>query len=709
MKILSLIGVALLTNFAISQTDAPQQIAPTNPTFCGSTEQTQLIYEQHPEYKIQDSIDQAQFQIDYESFLQNYSPDERVTYRVPVVVHVVHLGGPENISNEQIYDGIEKLNLDFSMTNPDGVNTVAAFQGLRANADIEFVLATKDPNGNCHSGITRTYSSTTYDTGLSNGSHPIVEAVQAEHGNWPQNKYMSIFICIDPSGAAGYTYRPANWYPATGMYGGIILRHDYMGTIGTAGSYAKHTLSHEAGHWMNLAHPWGSTNSPGDSGNCSDDDGVSDTPNTIGWSSCNLSGNSCGSDDNVQNIMEYSYCSTMFTTGQAARMQTAIQSNTADRNNLWTNANLVATGTDVPNTSVCQVDFSSTNTVVCAGSSIDFSDLSYFGVTNRTWSFNGGSPSNSSDSVATIVYNTPGVYDVTLQISDGTNSTSATSTNYITVLPNPGTPLPYTEGFENLTTFPDNYNYFIENDDNGQTWEITSTASSLGSKSLKLNNYGTTGGTEDRFVSGPIDLSVLDASENFLITFDYAYNKRNSADLEKLRIYVSKDCGDTWSLRKNIQGDNLNSQTSSSAYTPSDKSEWTTVTIDNVTSSYYVSNFRYKIQFEGDGGNNIYIDNINLYPESWLSTTENSVENSISVYPNPTANSSTINYFSTGNDNVNISLFNVIGEKVVDVYSGAVNTGNNQFEINLENLPKGIYIVKISDSTGIHTVKLIKE
>ena len=288
MKIYSLLGIALLSNFAFSQNEAQQNVAPTDIEFCGHTTQTELIFEQHPEYKTQDSIDQVQFQIDYENFLQNdYSPDERVTYTIPVVVHVVHLGGDENISNEQIYDGIEKLNLDFSNTNPDGVNTVAAFQGLRANSDFVFKLATKDPNGNCHSGITRTFSNTTYDTGLSSGSHPIVEAVQAEHGNWPQNKYLNLFICIDPSGAAGYTYRPANWYPTTGMYGGIMLKYTYMGTIGTAGGYAKHTLSHEVGHWFNLAHPWGSTNSPGDSGNCSDDDGVTDGIEVCGTQGAN--------------------------------------------------------------------------------------------------------------------------------------------------------------------------------------------------------------------------------------------------------------------------------------------------------------------------------------------------------------------------------------------------------------------------------------
>ena len=168
--------------------------------------------------------------------------------------------------------------------------------------------------------------------------HPIVEAVEAAHGNWPQNKYMNVFVCIDPDGAAGYTLNPSGWLPVTGMYGSIYIRHTYFGSIGTGNYALARAFSHEVGHWLNLSHPWGPNNNPGNAASCGDDDGVTDTPNTIGWTSCNLSGTTCSSLDNVQNFMEYSYCSRMFTAGQAARMNTALQSGQpADRHNLWQN------------------------------------------------------------------------------------------------------------------------------------------------------------------------------------------------------------------------------------------------------------------------------------------------------------------------------------------------------------------------------------
>ena len=38
---------------------------------------------------------------------------------IPVVVHVIHRGGPENISDAQVKSQIDVLNRDFRKTNPD--------------------------------------------------------------------------------------------------------------------------------------------------------------------------------------------------------------------------------------------------------------------------------------------------------------------------------------------------------------------------------------------------------------------------------------------------------------------------------------------------------------------------------------------------------------------------------------------------------------
>lgn len=74
----------------------------------------------------------------------------------------------------------------------------------------------------------------------------------------------------------------------------------------------------------------------------------------------------CGSLDNVQNYMEYSYCSRMYTLGQRARMRAALNSSTADRNQLWTPQNLEETGV-FEEELLCKAEFTVDRVEVCLG------------------------------------------------------------------------------------------------------------------------------------------------------------------------------------------------------------------------------------------------------------------------------------------------------------------------------------------------------
>ena len=78
---------------------------------------------------------------------------------IPVVVHVVYYNSTENISTTQVQSQIDILNEDFRRMNADASNTPSAFQSVAADCEIEFCLATTDPNGNNTTGITRTSTS----------------------------------------------------------------------------------------------------------------------------------------------------------------------------------------------------------------------------------------------------------------------------------------------------------------------------------------------------------------------------------------------------------------------------------------------------------------------------------------------------------------------------------------------------------------------
>jgi PKD repeat protein len=633
-----------------------------------------------------------------------YDPSNRTAiYTIPVVFHVIHTNGEENISDEQILDGLELLNDNFNQLNANWDNVNPAFLSIVADCQIEFKLAKKTNTGQCTNGITRTYSPTT-DNGDGDDQ---VDAVQDEHGNWPGNKYLNIFVVNYAGGAAGYTTYPANW-SSTSMENGIFIKHNYVGSIGTSNMTVSTALTHEVGHWLNLMHCWGNSNEPGESGNCGIDDNVADTPESIGWDNCNVNGISCGVLNNVENYMEYSYCSKMYTEGQKARMHAALNSNVGDRDNLWTAANLAATGVSTPDV-LCAALFSADRTEICVGESVTFYNESYNTTTGTNWTFPGGSPGNSISGSPTITYDTPGIYAVTLQATDGSTTLTNTKTNYIVVLADQGESLPYHEGFESLSSFPDNINFTRIDEDGDEEWQITSTAFTSGAKSLKLNNYGTdVDGTKDAFCSGTIDLSGVASTDDMVFDFRYAYRKYNADDDEWLRFYISKDCGETWVLRKNWHGNSLSTITAISAYTPPNEEAWYSSSVTNITSDYYVAGFRYKFEFEAHNGNNIYIDDINLYPASMTGIELNEEDAGLSVYPNPVNDMLYINLeLESGSDYV-LTLFNALGESVNVIYSGELMPGTNQLSFSTAELPKGIYFLQVDGDGIIETRKIVK-
>lgn len=629
--------------------------------------------------------------------LLNNSHHRTVSYTIPVVFHIIHAGGSENISNEQVEDCIRIMNEDYQKLNSDANNVNAAFSGIVADCEIEFVLARKDPNGNCTNGITRTFSQATF--GGSEGNR--IGAVVDEHGTWPGDEYLNVYVAADIGGAAGYTYLPNGW---TGMSNGIHVLHNYVGSIGTSSNFTSRTMTHEAGHWLNLPHTWGAGNSPGVGSNCTGDDGVSDTPNTIGWQTCNVSGESCGSLDNVENYMEYSYCSKMFTVGQKGRMHAALNSPSSGRINITSNSNLINTGVGEPEI-LCKADFDADIKVICPGQSVDFTDYSFHNPSGWTWTFPGGSPSTSTDENPTVTYTTPGVYEVTLEATDGASTDTQTKTAYITVLDAPSG-LPFIEGFESYTTL-NNSEWAVNNPGDNAAFELETNVAHTGDKCVKLANFGQSSGNIDELVSSPIDLSSI--NDDMTLSFRYAFRKRSSGNDDWLRVFISNDCGiNSWSLRKNIRGNQLSEEIATSSWEPGSMDDWTTVHMTNVTSQFWVDLFRVKFQFEADGGNNFFLDDINIYSggPSELSVSEENEFSEFNVFPNPASDEVNVSFSLESAQNTKISLLNTLGQTVKD-FDIQANSGNNLVLIGTEEFEAGVYIIKVQTQGKEQTKRLI--
>lgn len=700
------------------QLSAQQYVVPEGPDglkHCGTAHQLQMIFAQHPEiqaeYEAHDAVAAQQDAVDFRNGYQNANRtgngSEEVQdggppqYIIPIVFHIIHDYGYENISDAQVLDAVRILNLDFRKNNADTTAIVPAFQGIANDAKIEFRLANIDPQGNCTNGIDRVASIETYigDDG-------------SKLNAWPRNKYLNVWVVKNiESGAAGYAYLPGT--APSAATDGIIILSTYVGSIGTGSVSTSRALTHEIGHFLNLKHVWGNTNNPGVS--CGDDS-VSDTPVTKGWTSCNLTTNDvCTNnvEENVQNFMEYSYCTRMYTTGQRTRMHNALNASAGQRNSLPTASNLNATGVNnnPPNLCAPKADFTSAEKIFCCvGSSVTFTDASYNAhPTTWSWSFPGGTPSSSNDSIPVVQYNTAGTYAVTLTVSNSAGSNTLTRTAHVMVSSTTAmyNYTQYVDGFENTANFASDYTV-LNPAPAGNGWAIVTNAAATGTNSIKLSNTTSMLSTTDEFISPSIDFSAIPGTPTF--TFKVAQRQRATTDADRLRVYTSTNCGQTWVQRYSKSGATLatGTATSSNTWTPS-SAEWRTETV-NISSVANSPNVRIKFTFESGGGNSIYVDDINISGVTGIDAPEAGIQH-FSVYPNPLQDNSFVSFSLDNAQDVSLQLFDMSGRLVMDMYNGSLGAGQHQFPVQTaEKLNAGMYFVRLTTAEGrIVTQKLIAQ
>lgn len=249
--------------------------------------------------------------------IRNKSTNSILT--VPVVFHVIHQNGPENIADSLILQLLNQLNLRYQ-------NSVPYYDSTGTTTGIQFCLASIDTMGNATSGITRDTSVYTDVSWAGSNSN---EIAMKDVNRWNPLLYLNVWIVrsiYPPSGALS-SYPSDVGQPNDGI---VLIASNLLGQ--------PTLLTHEVGHYLGLYHTF-------EGGSCInnncllDGDFICDTPpDAINYGACNT--NSCSTEMNdtsgfnpftgdvndLPNYMDYSNCPLSFTQGQSLRMNNTLSS-----------------------------------------------------------------------------------------------------------------------------------------------------------------------------------------------------------------------------------------------------------------------------------------------------------------------------------------------------------------------------------------------
>lgn len=677
-----------------------------NGNWCRTDEQTKLLEQLNPSI-----IQQRQDLEDYiTNFVTTYDPTaKKAAIVIPMVFHVITYNGNGNATKADIQQVVNILNQDFKRLNPDAGSTRAIFQPYAASLDIEFRLATKDPNGNCTEGIVRVENAQTMNAS---------DAIKSV-SYWDSKKYFNVWV-VDlingsspPSYVAGYAQFPSSGINST--YGVVIDNSFLVGR----------TLTHEIGHCFNLFHTFQSgcgsnCNSSGDM--CCDTPPVSTSSGT-----CDFNENTCSNDntggspyggnvlDQIENYMSYNACQNMFSLNQKTRMMATLNSTSTSTGlaQLWSPTNLAFTGTADPYNSspICipwGADFTYNKQYLCEGDNVTFSDLNTYNATPTLWdwTFVGGTPNVSNVASPVITYNTAGSYGATYSpgTSAGYYTPAVSKSNIITVSSIAAQfVLPYSEGMENTTSFNNDWTI---NTISGNGWQNSTIAAKTGSRALRVNNLANSLNDVTEVISPSFNLASV---QNPTLDFEVAYAKKTTGGNDQLIIYSSIDCGATWQIITIKSASTMASApATNSAFTPSGASQWKnhTATISPTLASK--TNVRFKFYFKSNGGNNIYLDDINV--NGTVGVEETKLVNNLKVYPNPMTESAVLTFNLISEvKNLQVTLRDVLGKEVTRIINGqSFAAGKYTLSIDQQKkLQSGLYFIEFNADNKVTIEKLI--
>ncbi len=635
------------------------------------------------------------------------------TYVIPVIFHVMHTYGFENIESELLYEALEELNMRFNLRNIDTAEIAPPFKEIVGNPKIEFRLATIDPWGNCTNGINRVFNTHSFGFSITKFNR---RTTNDSIFYWDREKYLNIWVLRYLEKASGSAAFPGQ---SDNIYDGIFL---FAPTLWRRNVDGKTTLSHEVGHWFNLSHIWGNTNDPNPANGCEIDDFVSDTPlqEAANYRCPDFPQENCENGpigENYHNYMDYTSCRNMFTIGQVHRMYDALN-NPAEgfRHKIWQQSNLGVTGTnfdtyefDCPSPPNISFSFEERDTAwILPCNPIQLKGLySKSKPTNWEWTFEGGTPANSNEQNPLVSWERTGTYKITLIGSNVYGSDTLIVDKKIFVLPGSdfyGSNL--SEGFERSRVGEDIFEWSYSQ--NSQNWRISSLSASEGRSSIKrvTSQVAGYGDHLDFLHLPPMNVEGLGKMK---LKFSIALARKKTDINGSFTVIASESCNvlDT-TFQTIFRSDELIELVTVEDIPPGNfiphSTEWKEYEIELPVEFKDAKKLFLAFTLRNDDGSDFYLDDIRLEPV--ISTSKDTDLNKLlKLFPNPVNNLLKISC------NYSLLALNTARYKIVDKLGRTIQKGaisSSDMEINLNQVCPGIYFVQVSSELGSYAEKIVK-
>ncbi|WCM43094.1 T9SS type A sorting domain-containing protein [Flavobacterium sp. CBA20B-1] len=630
-------------------------------------------------YTVEENYD-SDFEKFYQSKLQLQSKNP-VTYYIPVVFHIIHIGEPlgygSNIADIEVYKALERLNNNFKNNHNHPNNS---------NTSIQFVLATKAPDGSCSNGINRVNFGSNqnyveYGNAYRTTDNGVDAATIRSLSNWNSTQYYNIWVVNKITavpGVGGYAYYPTE-HGTT--HDGTFIYYQYLIFENNP------VFTHELGHSLNLMHTFqGSTgtNCPAQVNGCgADGDCISDTPPHSLNHADDLvlnAPNICSGDNNStykHNYMSYARAAyrNVFTPMQITRMQSAT---TFYRSSYLPANNSVFTMTQKPQAQF-YINESNSNykQFFCAGTPINLKNSStcFLNTFNNTplanytskWVItkNGQTLYTTTEPNPTITLNQAGTYSITLTAKN--NIGASTLTKNVEIVANTNnsycTPTSLNVGYSRVSVNSVRF-YNIYN-----TSEI---GVNLGYKDYSCTHI--TQAPYDKMNSIEIIVTSNQVYFNQILHGYIDYNDNGVFETYEL-------------IFQQIVPSMVNNMMYTFTFTPPSnviKGKILRMRIisdnSNITASKLDCSTAYKY---GD------IEDYGVIFESYLSTADLGKEK-YNIYPNPAENVLNIN--STNFDEKSISIYSSAGQLIK-----SIKANDEDLSIDISELSSGTYILKINN------------